>query len=1053
MRLSDVAVRRPVLATVLNVLILVLGLAAFPALPIRHYPDVELPVVSISAVWFGASPETVETSLTEPLEQGLSGIEGIKSVSSSSAFSTSMINIEFEAGRDLDVAASDVSNAVQAVVGQLPPEAEPPVISKAFSGGTSALSWNAVSADDSWTAVDLTDLVDRMVKTPLQLIPGVARVMMVGGRRYAMRVWLDPARMASRGVEPADVRRAIRENNLQVPAGRVEGSGRRFTVNVDAQLADPKLFERLVIRREGDSVVRIEDVGWVEVGASNYDSVTRVDGRQTVGFGIIPLSTANQLEVSARVTEALAEIEAGLPEGMEITTAVDSSLFVRASLRQAAQTLVLVFIIVMLVNLLFLRSPVSTMIAGVAVPVSLIGALAAMYVLGFSINVLTVLGLILAIGLLVDDSIVVLENIYRRQELGESRIRAALNGTREVAFPVIATTTALLAVLVPLASIPGNTGRLFREFAWTMAAAVVISTFVALTAVPMACSIFLRTKKQHGTLWKLIEGVLEGMTRGYRAALRFSLAHPWFVALFLVGTMAGTGFLFRTVPTTLTPSEDMGEVFTVIRAPQGSTAAYTDRALRQVEADLSTVPEVESVWAAIAMSMGGPADTSGGIVFVSLKPWDERERSAQEIVGELFPRFMAIPEALVFPMVPPSFGSPRTSDVEVAIKSTGATLEELQEVGDALLERVREIPGIVNPDTDLRLDNPQLDVDIDRETAADLGITAASVADAVRLLVSEGRADEFVLRSKQYDVVMALERDYSSMPQRLDEIHVRADDGSMVPLSAIVELRPSVAPASLNHFGLQRSTTLTANLMPGATLGDVMPQVLAAADEVLPEGFTTDLLGASREFVESGRAMYLTFGVALLIIFLVLSAQFESFLHPLTVMLSVPLALFGALLTLKLLGHSLNIYSAIGIVLLVGLVTKNSILLVDFANQARARGERLLPAVRLAGRTRFRPILMTSITSILGALPLMFATGAGAESRQPIGAAVMGGLLFSTVFTLLIVPAVYVWVVRLGQKLGVNTIPPEVVLETEIVPEEPGTSGLGDLTLAEEGSG
>ncbi len=1039
MTLSSLSIRRPVLATVANLLIVVLGLAAWRNLPVREYPDIDIPVVSITTTYLGASPQTIEATVTEPIEQALGGIEDIRSISSTSAFSVSQINIEFQGGRDIDLAANDVTNGIQRAFGQLPQEVETPIVSKASAGGSGAIMWITLFGDD-YSPEDKTDVAERLVKTPLQLLPGVARVMIGGERRYAMRIWLDPAKMAARGVEATDIRRAVRGNNLQVPAGEIQGEGRKFTLNIDAKISDPRVYERLVIRRDGDQAVRIEDVGWVELGSANYNTITRANGRPTVGIGIIPLSTANEMEVAAAVRRALPGVEATLPDGMELFIGPDNTIFVAESLKEAWRTLLIVFGLVMLVNLVFLRSVVTTLISSVAIPISLIGTLAVMFVLGFSINVLTVLGLILAIGMLVDDSIVVLENVYRRQELGETPRRAAFNGSREVAFPVIATSAAVIAVLVPLASVSGNTGRLFREFAWTMAAAVAISTLVALTLVPMACALYLRLRREHGIVYRGIDLVLNGIARFYARTLGWSLRHRWVMAIFLIATVAGVWQLFRTTPTTLVPIEDRGTFMTMLRAPQGSTAAYTDRALQQVEKEILALPELHGTFMAVAMGFGGPADTASGLAFVRLKDWDQRTRSQQEIVAQLFPKFMAIPEALVFPINPPSMGqNSRNADIQLAIRSSSADLDEFQQVSLALQERMRAIPGLLNIDSDLRFENPQVDVSIDRERTSDLGLSADAVADSLRLLVSEGPSDEFVLRNKQYDVVMSLAPRYRSFPEQLDEIHVRTALGTMVPMSSVVTATPTTAPATLNHYDLQRSATVTANLAPNATLGATLPPVLDAAADLLPAGFSIALGGVSREFVDSAGAIYVTFAVALLIIYLVLAAQFESFLHPFTVMLSVPLACLGALATLQLLGHTLNIYSSIGIVLLVGLVTKNSILLVDFANQERARGTDLLPALLAAGRIRFRPILMTSMTSILGAIPLAIAVGAGAESRRPIGAAVVGGLVFSTVFTLVVIPAIHVFVVRFGERIGLNTIPPLIELDLELDDEDEST--------------
>ena len=589
----------------------------------------------------------------------------------------------------------------------------------------------------------------------------------------------------------------------------------------------------------------------------------------------------------------------------------------------------------------------------------------------------------------------------------------------------------MVAVLVPLSLMTGNTGRLFREFALTMTAAVLVSTFVTLTVVPMACSRFLKVGSKHGLVWRAIEVVLNGMAAVYRRGLELFLRWRPVVVVLFVATLGGTVWLVRQLPRNLVPIEDRGTFTTIIRAPQGATSAYTFRALEQVEDAILALPDFESYFALLSFGFGGPGDSAQGMVFARLTPWDDRDITQQEVVAGLFPRFMAIPEALVFPINPESLGgNRRNSPVQIALKSSSAGLEEFGEVSRRVVDRLRRVPGLVNVDSDMRLDNPQLDIVIDRERAADLGISVADVAESMRLLVSQGRMDDFILKAKQYDVVMALASRYRSVPEQLGEIYLRAGDGTMVPMSTVARAVPGIGPASLSHYDLQRSVTVTANLDADSTLGDVLPVAQSIIDEELPSGFGMSLGGTSREFVESAGSMYITFGIALIVIYLVLAAQFESFLHPLTVMLSVPLATLGGLGALYWLGHTLNIYSAIGLILLVGLVTKNSILLVDFANQERARGTSLFRSLRSAGRTRFRPILMTSMTSVLGAIPLAAATGAGAESRTAIGAVVVGGLIFSTVFTLLMIPTVHYLVVRFGEKLGLNTIPPLVELDS-----------------------
>ncbi len=1029
MRLSDISIERPVFATVMSLLILVAGGAAFFSLPVRELPDVDSPVISITTLYVGASPETVEASVTEPIEEVLNGIEGIRNIDSLSAFGVSTINVNFTADKDVDIAATDVSNAIQRAIGELPQEAERPIVRKSGANQTPIMFLNVLGEGQS--AVDRTDVADRLVQTPMQLLPGVSQAILSGERRYAMRIWLDPSRMAALRVDPGDVRRALQESNLQLPAGEIEAATRKFTINADARLVEPRDFEAIVIREENGDPVRIRDVGWVELGSENYQMVTRHTARDTVGVGIVRHSKANELDVSAAVRAKLDEIRPTLPAGFQTEVAADWTTYVRDSLREVSFTLLISFLVVVAVNLFFLQSKTATFVASVAIPISLIGTFAGMAALGFSLNMLTLLGLVLAIGLVVDDAIVVLENVYRRQEHGEPMLSAARNGAREVGFPVLATTAALVAVMVPLAFMSGDTGRLFREFALAVAVSIAISAFVALSIVPMVCSRWLRVKERTDPVSTAINRRIDRVRDAYDRTLASALAHRRGVAVAFVALLVATATLFRLIPQTFLPVEDRGRFITVIRAPEGSTVAYTRAVLDKVEKALLAVPEVDTFFAAIGIGFGTPASSSTGMVFTSMDDFDTRERSQQEVVAELFPKFMAIPEALVFVFSPSSLQRQSNSDVEVAITSSSASLEEFSEVMGAILARARQVPGLINVDSDLRLANPQLDIVFDRERAADLGVPVASVSQALAMLVSQGKADDFILRNEQYDVVMALESPFRSVPEQLGQIHVRTRDGEMVPLAAMIEAKPRVGPTFLNHYDLQRSATVSANLAPGAALGPALAAVQQIVDEELPPGFGKKLRGTSREFAESSGAVYLTFALALLVIYLVLAAQFESFLHPFTVLLSVPLATLGALLSLFATGNSINLYSQIGIILLIGLVTKNAILLVDFANQERARGATLLDALRGAGHTRFRPIVMTSATSILGAVPLVIPMGPGAESRAAIGTAVIGGLLFSTVFTLVMIPVFHYGVVTIAERLGLKTIPPRVEFESE----------------------
>jgi multidrug efflux pump len=1031
MRLSDISIERPVFATVLSLLILVAGAAAFFSLPVRELPDVDAPVVSIATVYVGASPETVEASVTQPLEDVLNGIEGIRNIDSLSAFGISTVNVHFTADRDIDIAATDVSNAIQRALGDLPQEAERPIVRKSGANTQPIMFINVFG--DAYSPVDRTDVADRLVKTPMQLLPGVSQAIISGERRYAMRVWLDPARMAALHVDPGDVRRAIQDSNLQLPAGEVEAATRKFTINADARLADPAEFEAIVIREESSNPVRIRDVGWVELGSENYQMVTRHTARDTVGVGIVRHSKANELEVSAAVRARLETVKQTLPDGFETNVAVDWTEYVRKSLREVSFTLAISFLAVVLVNLFFLQSKTSTFVASIAIPISLVGTFVGMAVLGFSLNTLTLLGLVLAIGLVVDDAIVVLENVYRRQELGEPMLLAARNGAREVGFPVLATTAALIAVMVPLGLMTGETGRLFREFALAVAFAIGISAFVALSVVPMVCSRWLEVKQRSDRVSTAINTRVDGVRDAYDRTLAWALAHRRGIAIAFVGLLLATGALFRLLPQTFLPVEDRGRFITLIRAPEGSTTAYTRSVLDKVEKTLLATPEVNTFFAAIGIGFGAPSSSATGMVFTNMDPWEERGRSQQEVVAELFPKFMAIPEALVFVFSPSSLQRQSNSDVEIALTSSSASLDEFAVVVNQILGRARQVPGLINVDSDLRLANPQLDIEFDRERAADLGVPVAAVSQALAMLVSQGKADDFILRNEQYDVVMALESPFRTVPEQLAQIHVRTRGGEMVPLSAMIEVKPHIGPTFLNHYDLQRSATVSANLAPGAALGPALAAVEQIVDDELPVGFTKKLRGTSREFRESSGAIYFTFALALLVIYLVLAAQFESFLHPLTVLLSVPLATLGALLSLYATGNTINLYSQIGIILLVGLVTKNAILLVDFANQERARGAELIEALRRAGHTRFRPILMTSVTSILGAVPLVVPMGPGHESRAAIGTAVIGGLLFSTLFTLVMIPVFHYGVVTIAERLGLKTVPPRVQFEVETV--------------------
>lgn len=1015
MIISDLSIKRPVLAIVINLLIIIVGVAAISGLPVREYPDIETPVVSITTTYLGASPETIETTITEPLEQALNGIKDIRSIRSTSSNGASSINVEFHTSRDVDDAANDVNNVIQSALGKIPQSADKPIIAKA-TANSQALMWTVlIDKKRKYTPELLSDIADRQVKTPLQILPGVGSVLIGGQRKYAMRIWLDPKKMSAKNISPDEIRQTILDNNLQLPAGQIKGQTRQFNVLADGQISNPKVFENLIIREENGNIVRIKDIGTVELGSTNYDTIVRFNGEAVVGVGVIKQSKANELKVAEEVKKALPAIRKSLPKDIELVIAVDNSRFVKASLHEVLNSLIFAFILVVFVTLVFLKSKTATIIASLSIPVSIIGTFAAMQVLGFSTNVLTLLGLVLAIGLVVDDAIVVLENIFRRQELGENKLQAAFKGSSEIAFPVIATTVALIAVFIPLSTLTGSVGRQFKEFALTVASSVAISGIVALTLIPALCSKLLQHKKSDEEKG-FTDRFIDWLNHGYSKNLNWSVKNRGVIIFFLIANILASAVLIYTSPKTSTPIEDRGMFVTVVKAPQGSTSAYTNRTQVEVEKEVTMIKEVEVYFSAIGLSVGGPANPSNGLVFSRLVDWSKRKIKQQDIVSQLFPKFMKLPGAFVFPINPPSLGgSSLSKDVEVVIKSS-ANIEEITQVTNSIIEKTKQIPGLINVDSDLLISNPQLNIIFKREKASDLGVSVADISMSLQVLLSEGKTNDFILGNKQYDVITALYPKYKSIPDNIKEIYLRTKNGSLVSLDSLIEIKPVVAPSQVNHYDLQRSVTITASLLPGFPLGQALNKVSKVVKEELKEGFSFTYSGVSREFAESSASLYLTFALSIIFIYLVLAGLFESFIHPFTILLSVPLALLGSLSALYLTHQTLNLYSAIGIILLVGLVTKNAILIVEMANQFREKGSEIIDAVTHASQIRFRPILMTSLAMILGSIPLALAHGAGAESRIAMGIAIVGGLAFSTIFTLFVIPVVYIIISRFTTK-------------------------------------
>lgn len=1007
MVLSDISVKRPVLATVISLIIVVLGVASLSQLPIREYPDIDPPVVSVTTHYTGAAPQVIDTEITEVIESAVSGVDGIRTITSESRDGRGQTTIEFRTSRDVDNAANDVRDAINRVLDDLPNDADQPVVAKADADAR-PMMWITLSSD-RWAPEEVSDYAERFLVDRLSVLDGVSDIFIGGERRYAMRVWLDRRAMAARGVTVADVEGALRANNVELPAGRVESRMRDLTVRTDTRLAEPAEFANLVIRRTDDYLVRLGEVAEVERGVEDDDTTVRMNDRTAIGLGILRQSQANTIAVSDRVQEEMEAIQASLPEGMAMEVGYDESVFVRESIREVVRTLLIAVGLVILTIFVFLRSIRATFIPSVTIPVAVIGAFTVMAPLGFSVNVLTLLALILAIGLVVDDAIVMLENIQRRIDEGEPPLLAAYRGARQVAFAIIATTVTLIAVFVPLSFMEGNVGRLFTEFGFVLAAAVAFSSLVALTLAPMLCSKWLRSGTDDpGRLKRATDRLFQGLTDGYRWVLERSLKMP-VVVLGVAVLFAGTAFsLFQALPQELTPTEDRGVFIVPASAPQGATAEALDESLRELE-DLLAPLRDETGEAFRILSIGSfRGVTNRGFVIVGLTPWAERDRRQQDIVAEVMPQIMGVPGVRAFAVNPPGLGqSGFQQPVQFVIG--GPDYDDVAEWGERVMARVREEnPRLVNLDMDYEETRPQVQVEVNRTRASDLDIPIDVIGGTLQTMLASREVTTYLDRGREYQVVLQARDEARASPDDLSNIFVRAGvNGDLISLSSLLTLREEGSPPTLNRVGRLPAVTLTASLAEGYDLGSALEYLNQVAAEELPPESRISYLGLSEEFMETTGALVLTFALALLIVYLVLAAQFESFIHPLIILVAVPLAVTGALAALFVSGLTLNIYSQIGMILLIGLMAKNGILIVEFANQMRDRGMTVREAILEGATLRFRPVLMTAISTIFGALPLVLALGAGAESRMAIGTVIIGGMSFASLLTLVVIPVLY----------------------------------------------
>ncbi len=1009
MNLSEISIRRPVFAAVISLLLVVLGVMSFSRLTLRELPAIDPPIVSVEVNYPGASAAVVETRITQVLEDALAGIEGVETVESSSRNGSADVSMEFKLSRDIEAATNDVRDAVSRVQDRLPEEADPPEISKVESD-SDAIVWLNMRSD-RMDSLELSDYAERYVSDRLSAIEGVARVFVGGGQRYAMRIWLDREALAARGLAVSDIEAALRRENVELPAGRIESENRDFTLRVQRNYRKAEDFAKLALAKGSDGyVVRLGDVAKVERAAEERRSYLRSNGQPNVGLGIVKTSTANSLDV-ARAARAEAErVQQSLPEGTEIFVAYDSTLFIESAVERVYATLIEGGILVVLVIFLFLGSARSALIPAVTVPVCLIAAFIGLYAFGYSINLLTLLALVLCIGLVVDDAIVVLENIQRRADLGEPALIAAKRGTRQVAFAVIATTAVLVAVFLPIGFMEGNTGRLFRELSVTLAGAVALSAFVALTLTPMMASKLVRPHVHKSGFNSFVHARLERLTALYRRGVVRSSGKPVIFILVLLAAFGASAVLLRFVPSELAPTEDRGVLHVSVTGPEGAGFDYTVGQMQQVEEKffglIGEGGPIERFNSRVPGSYGSSQEMHTGRITVFLKDWTKRKETTPQVTEQLRKDLASLPGVRAVPSY--RTGLVRGGGQPLSIVLGGPDYKELASWRDRILARMEENPGLFGADSDYKETQPQMRVEIDHARAADLGVSAQEIGRTLETMMGGRRVTTYVDGGEEYDVIMQAQRSDRAAPADLDNLYVRsARSGELIPLANLVSLKELAEPGRLNRFNRLRGITISAGLAPGYTLGEALNWAQKTVAEELPPTAQLDYKGDSREYLKAGGAVVLTFALALLVVYLVLAAQFESFVHPFVIMLTVPLAVLGALIGLWLTGNSLNLFSQIGIVMLIGLAAKNGILIVEFANQLRDEGRSIADAIAESASVRLRPILMTSVATIAGAVPLVVAGGPGSASRAAIGVVVIFGVAFSTLLSLFVVPSFY----------------------------------------------
>lgn len=1023
MNISELSLRRPVLAIVMNIIIVVFGVIGFNFLGVRDYPAIDPPNVNVSTSYSGANADIIESQITEPLEKAINGIAGIKNITSSSSVGRSNINIEFELSIELEAAANDVRDKVSQAVRSLPQDlTSPPVVSKADANSETIISMTVQSSIKN--NLQLTEYANNVLVERLQTIPGVSSIQVWGEKKYAMRIWLDPSKLSAYGLTALDVQQALNRENVELPSGKIAGNATELTVRTFGRLYSEDDFSNVTIKSTADGDIRLKDVGQVILGPESEESILRESRIPMVGLAIVPLPGANYVSISDEFYKRMEQIKKEVPEDIKLNIALDQTIFIKRSISEVQETLMISFLLVVLIIYLFFRDPIIALRPLIDIPVSLMATFFIMYLSGFSINVLTMLGIVLATGLVVDDGIVVTENIYKKLEQGMNKYQAARDGAREIFFAVISTSVTLAVVFLPILFLQGFTGRLFREFGVVVAGAVLISSFVSLTLTPVLSVKLTGKHGVHSWFYRVTEPFYAGMESGYRNLLEKFMSIRWVALIIIAVCLVSAYFISTQLQSELAPMEDRNQFVLQLSAPEGTAYDYMDNYVNTMtQFVMDSVPEYATALSVTAPGFTGSGSVNTGFVRVTLVDPENRDRSQQEIVDMVSRNLGKFPQGRAFPNQPQTISVNRRGGLPVQFVIQNNDFEKLRMVLPKFLEAASNHPVLQGVDSDLKFNKPELKVRINRLKATQLGVSVQDIAQTLQLAYSNLRFGYFIKEGKQYQVMAQVSRINRDDPNDLKSLYVRTRSGELVSIDNLVTIEESTTPPSLYHFNRYKSATISAGLAPGKTIGDGVKAMEELKEKLLDESFTTSLSGSSRDYVESSSNISFAFILALILIYLILSAQFESFIDPLTIMLTVPLALSGAFISLYIFGQTINIFSQIGMIMLIGLVTKNGILIVEFANQKREAGLSRMEAVLEASRLRLRPILMTSLTMAFGTLPIALSLGAASTSRQPLGIVIVGGILFSLILTLFVIPAMYSYLSR---------EPKHVVFEDEV---------------------